>query len=65
MTNKEAIYELKMMKRMVNADSLADEANEFFLMIMKQTFIGMNNRNIWNTNIQQKWVFGILKTEKK
>lgn len=26
MTNKEAIYELKMMKRMVNADSLADKA---------------------------------------
>ena len=36
MNNKEAIYELKMMKRMVNADSLADKALDLAIKALEE-----------------------------
>ena len=36
MTNKEAIYELKMMKRMVNADNWADKALDLAIQALEE-----------------------------
>jgi len=37
MTHKEVVYELKMMKRMINADSLADKALDLAIKALEQS----------------------------